>query len=178
MILPSIIANTQEEIFDRVEKVKGLSKVYHLDIMDGEFVDNTSLNFEYILPEGRYEAHLMVKDPEKWIDKLDDKLYDFIMQMIDAYEDHMSSYGEEDSEDEDLDEATRVVKIKSSKKQRKKAKLYRKKNKDKLKAAQRKIRMSPRFKIRQQKVARIRKQRMALLTKAQSKKKLRMKFDV
>jgi ribulose-phosphate 3-epimerase len=40
-----------------------------LDVMDGVFVDNHSLDFDMIIPPGRYEAHLMVIDPLAWINK-------------------------------------------------------------------------------------------------------------
>ena len=43
--------------------------------MDGEFVPNTSLNFDFeIHNDFEYEAHLMVKEPLKWIGKNADKV--------------------------------------------------------------------------------------------------------
>jgi ribulose-phosphate 3-epimerase len=39
--------------------------------MDGKFVSNNSLDFDFRLPEKKYmyEAHLMIDDPEKWVDE-------------------------------------------------------------------------------------------------------------
>lgn len=38
--------------------------------MDGKFVKNKSLNFDFKIPKGKkYEAHLMVKNPYDWIKK-------------------------------------------------------------------------------------------------------------
>ncbi|MCH8945517.1 MAG: ribulose-phosphate 3-epimerase [Nanoarchaeota archaeon] len=70
-ITPSLIAKTQKELEKRFDRIKDYSKVFHLDIMDGKFVKNKSLFFDFILPKKRfkYEAHLMVKNPELWVKK-------------------------------------------------------------------------------------------------------------
>ena len=69
MIIPSIIANSQKEFDKRFEKVKSFS-TFHLDIMDGKFVKNKSLQFNFKLPKNKkFEAHLMVKNPKTWIKK-------------------------------------------------------------------------------------------------------------
>ena len=42
-----------------------------LDIMDGKFVANTSLDFDLQLPPSlNYEAHLMVENPSEYLEKL------------------------------------------------------------------------------------------------------------
>lgn len=67
-IIGSIIARSQEELNKRIDKVKDHTSFLQLDIMDGLFVPNHSLDFDFELPPGcRYEAHLMVNDPEMWI---------------------------------------------------------------------------------------------------------------
>ena len=70
-IIPSLIAKTQKELEKRFDRIKNYSKVFHLDIMDGKFVKNKSLFFDFTLPKKRfkYEAHLMVKNPELWVKK-------------------------------------------------------------------------------------------------------------
>lgn len=67
-IIPSIIAENQTEFIERFEKIKNF-KLIHLDLMDGKFVKNKSLNFHLKLPERKYQLHLMVKNPEKWIQR-------------------------------------------------------------------------------------------------------------
>ncbi len=53
-----------------IEKMEPYFDLMQLDIMDGGFVGNHSLDFPFDLPAGtQYEAHLMVEDPEGWIDK-------------------------------------------------------------------------------------------------------------
>ena len=67
-IIPSLIASTQEELEMRLEKVRGVSSYFQLDVMDGKFVPNNSLWFNFKLPKKfKYEAHLMVADPGKWV---------------------------------------------------------------------------------------------------------------
>jgi len=70
-IIPAIIAKTQKELDDIFFKIKDSAHLLQLDIMDGKFVPNTSLDFDFRLPEKKYEfeAHLMIENPEKWVDK-------------------------------------------------------------------------------------------------------------
>ena len=70
-IIPSIIAGSQEEVEQRINYVKDAAKWLQLDVMDGKFVPTHSLDFDFTLPETkcRYEAHLMLAEPNKWIEK-------------------------------------------------------------------------------------------------------------
>ena len=46
-----------------------------LDIMDGRFVSNTSLDFDFQLPSSfEYEAHLMVENPSGYMETLVDRV--------------------------------------------------------------------------------------------------------
>lgn len=71
LIIPSIIAKSQKELNKRVNNVKRHVSLIQLDIMDGKFVKNNSLNFNFKLPRSncKYEAHLMIRNPESWIKK-------------------------------------------------------------------------------------------------------------
>jgi len=69
-ILPSVMAKSQKEIDFLFNKLDGVSKHLHLDVADGKFVPNKSLWFPFKLSSKfNYSAHLMVKDPSKWIKK-------------------------------------------------------------------------------------------------------------
>jgi ribulose-phosphate 3-epimerase len=70
-IIPAIIAKNQEELNNHLNKVLSYFDLVQLDVMDGEFVTNTSLFFDFNLPKSdcKYEAHLMIKNPGKWIDE-------------------------------------------------------------------------------------------------------------
>jgi ribulose-phosphate 3-epimerase len=71
IIIPAVIAKTQKELDDIFSRIKDSARLLQLDIMDGEFVPNNSLDFDFRLPEKKYlyEAHLMIDDPEKWVDE-------------------------------------------------------------------------------------------------------------
>ena len=65
-IIPSIIARNQKEFNEHLRKVK-FAKLIQLDVMDGKFVNNSSLDKNLELPRKNYEAHLMIRKPEEWI---------------------------------------------------------------------------------------------------------------
>jgi len=71
MIVPAIIAKTQTELEEKIGKVKDYVDLIQLDVMDGRFVPNSSIDFDFKLPDisCSYEAHLMVSDPETWVEK-------------------------------------------------------------------------------------------------------------
>jgi ribulose-phosphate 3-epimerase len=82
LIVPGIIANSQVELDFMLEGLKGAAKRVMLDVMDGEFVSNTSLNFDFELPQSfEYEAHLMVKQPLHWIRQNKEKIDIVIMHV-------------------------------------------------------------------------------------------------
>jgi ribulose-phosphate 3-epimerase len=52
-------------------RLEGNADRVMLDIMDGRFVLNTSLNFDFQLPSNfEYEAHLMVENPSEYMETL------------------------------------------------------------------------------------------------------------
>jgi ribulose-phosphate 3-epimerase len=82
LIVPAVIARDQEELDRIIHRVKGKVKRVQLDFMDGEFVEGTSLDFDFRVPEGlEYEAHLMVKNPLEWVDRIADKVHIAIMHV-------------------------------------------------------------------------------------------------
>ena len=67
-VLPALLASNQKELDRELEKVLEYSDIFHVDVQDGEFVENDSLDFDFDLPGyQRYEAHLMVEKPLNWI---------------------------------------------------------------------------------------------------------------
>lgn len=71
-IIPSIITNSQKELEEKISSLTPVARRFQLDIMDGEFVPNRSLDFDFNLPQSaklHFEAHLMVARPEEWIKK-------------------------------------------------------------------------------------------------------------
>lgn len=68
-IIPAVIAKSQGELEQRINLVKDFVGRIQLDVMDGIFVANESLNFNFKLPKTdcEFEAHLMVDNPDNWV---------------------------------------------------------------------------------------------------------------
>ena len=74
-IIPAIIAKTQQELDEKLEKVKRHASLFQLDVMDNKFVPSTSMDFDFNLPKGlEFEAHLMINNPMDWIRQNIDKV--------------------------------------------------------------------------------------------------------
>ncbi len=70
IIFPSIIAKNQQELDAQLKRLTGAAKTLHLDIVDGKFAPNRSLDFPFKLShQYKYQAHLMIRNPEQWIQK-------------------------------------------------------------------------------------------------------------
>ena len=93
MIVPAIIAQSQSELESMLGRLRGKVDRVMLDIMDREFVDNTSLDFDFELLEGfEYEAHLMVVNPLERIGGLAGKV-DSIILHVEILEDVRAAIG-------------------------------------------------------------------------------------
>jgi len=72
-IIPTILVKTFKEVKERIEAVEKYVNWVQLDIMDGIFVNNKTWNNAEDLKDfetkAKIEAHLMVDEPEKIIDK-------------------------------------------------------------------------------------------------------------
>ena len=78
-IIPALIANNQKELDLLLNKYKKNFNYFQVDVMDGKFVKNKSNWFGFKLPKGhKYEAHLMVNNPDEWI-KQNYKQFDVII---------------------------------------------------------------------------------------------------
>lgn len=69
-VYPSILTNDVKDFKKRINLVK-FAKIIQIDIMDGKFVKNKSLmpkDLKKIKIKQKTEYHLMIKDPEKYID--------------------------------------------------------------------------------------------------------------
>lgn len=72
IIAPSILAADAARLNEEIEKVKD-AKWLHLDIMDGHFVPNLSFSAHIVAALRKcsnlfFDTHLMITDPEKYID--------------------------------------------------------------------------------------------------------------
>lgn len=75
VVIPAILAKTKEELLQCISQVNGLVREIQLDIMDGDFVPNKTVGLDElvsipVLRNARYEFHWMVRNPEKWIERI------------------------------------------------------------------------------------------------------------
>lgn len=73
-VVPTVFAKNKKEFSERFRKLSTVSNELQIDFMDGKFVNAKSVKISNI-PSlrkfgGKFEAHLMVGGPEKWIIKL------------------------------------------------------------------------------------------------------------
>lgn len=69
-VLPAIIAQSQKELDQMLQLIPFADNIM-LDLMDGKFVDASSLDFKMKLPAGhRYQLHIMAEDPIERIQSL------------------------------------------------------------------------------------------------------------
>ena len=67
-IWPSIMATSQSELNSELNLARKISKVVHLDIVDGKFAPSKVLQFPFKLKHDlEYSAHLMVNKPLPFI---------------------------------------------------------------------------------------------------------------
>jgi len=94
-IVPAIIAKSFEELDEKVKIVDPYVSRAQIDIMDGEFVSNQTINgydeLKNLNSNLKFEVHLMVNHPEDYIKKLIDT------GRVDKYVLHIESSGDLDS---------------------------------------------------------------------------------
>ena len=75
LLCPSIMCADLNNLKNEINKIDNLIDIYHLDIMDNNFVKNTALSIKQIknvceLTNKKIDCHLMVKNPIYYIKKL------------------------------------------------------------------------------------------------------------
>ena len=71
-IIPSILTNSPDEARELIEKCEGVAERAQIDIIDGKFVDNKTIDpvvFEVLETELKLDFHLMTKEPTDWVEK-------------------------------------------------------------------------------------------------------------
>jgi ribulose-phosphate 3-epimerase len=69
-IIPAILTSDINDFYEKIELVKKVCDLVQIDIMDGKFVENKSIRLDEIheMPT-RFEVHLMVDEPDKYLEK-------------------------------------------------------------------------------------------------------------
>ncbi len=70
-IVPAINVATKEEYNQRLATIRQLTDRFQLDVIDGEFVDITTVDVGEIARPAdlKMDLHLMVADPMRWVDR-------------------------------------------------------------------------------------------------------------
>lgn len=76
MVVPAILENDWEEIRKKIELCRHFTRNLHVDFIDGKFASHTTFleieKFKEFAGKFNLEAHLMVDEPVKYLDKLFD----------------------------------------------------------------------------------------------------------
>lgn len=70
-IAPAILTNNIEDLKEKLEVLNGLNQLVHIDIMDGKFVSDTSIEIKELAEfksAFSFSIHLMVENPEKYFE--------------------------------------------------------------------------------------------------------------
>lgn len=89
-IIPAILTNDVNDLKDKLQKLQGLTDWVQIDIMDGRFVNNTSINLKDLkkISAGfNFEAHLMVLDPETYLQSARDAHIKRVIFHVEAVDD-------------------------------------------------------------------------------------------
>jgi ribulose-phosphate 3-epimerase len=91
-VYPGMVAHSIEEFNSRVEEVKGFADGVHVDVADGVYVPNITvdLNDLNLVPNLPFEAHLMVQKPFNYFELCKEKGFCRVLVHIDTLQD--SSY--------------------------------------------------------------------------------------
>lgn len=70
-IIPTIFAKKQQEFQERFERLMPIASEFQIDFMDGKFhsVKGVMPSQLKILPQKSFEAHMMVKEPHRYVDQ-------------------------------------------------------------------------------------------------------------
>lgn len=68
-IVPAILASSKQDYMSKLKIVRQLTNRFQLDIIDGKFVDNKTIDLDDVgrLIDIRMDIHLMVEDPRSYV---------------------------------------------------------------------------------------------------------------
>lgn len=95
-IIPAILTNDPEELEDKIKRVEGLARRVQVDIIDGVFANNRTValeSLEEIETEALFDVHLMVHEPDSWVERAVRALADRIIGQVEMMSDQFHFIG-------------------------------------------------------------------------------------
>ncbi|MAG38242.1 hypothetical protein CMI45_02565 [Candidatus Pacearchaeota archaeon] len=89
-VVPTVFAKNKKDFDSRFKKLIKVSKELQIDFMDGKFVKSKGVSLKDIprlRGKGKFEAHLMVKNPGEWIQDLKKKGFSKVLVHYEAVKD-------------------------------------------------------------------------------------------
>jgi ribulose-phosphate 3-epimerase len=87
-IIPTIFASNKKEFTERFNKLVRVSRNLQIDFMDSKFIKGKSIEIKEVPDlksyKNNFEAHLMVKSPEKYIEELKEKGFKKVIFHVEA----------------------------------------------------------------------------------------------
>jgi ribulose-phosphate 3-epimerase len=70
-IVPAVLVKTKDDYLDRMNIIRKLTNRFQLDVIDGEYVDNRTIQLEDVsrFTEIKMDVHLMVKEPKTFVER-------------------------------------------------------------------------------------------------------------
>ncbi|PIU03682.1 hypothetical protein COT44_01795 [Candidatus Shapirobacteria bacterium CG08_land_8_20_14_0_20_39_18] len=88
-IIPTILTNDPVDLENKIQKLSGLVNRVQIDIIDGLFLPEKTILLEDLKPIETFlklDIHLMVKDPQSWLDRCVDALADQVIGQVEMME--------------------------------------------------------------------------------------------
>lgn len=84
-VVPTILTVDFSEYIEKLNALKGISDRVQVDIIDGKFINNQTISLESLKNEPtdlRVDLHLMVKEPEEWVNRALEILPDRVIGQV------------------------------------------------------------------------------------------------
>ncbi len=92
-IIPTVFVKKGSNFQSRFNKVVGFSNFIQIDFMDGKFVPDESISLDEVpflkTFQASFEAHLMVENPEEWVEALSKKGFKKVIFHFESIKDEM-----------------------------------------------------------------------------------------
>jgi len=95
-IIPAILTNSPQELEEKIRKVEGLVERVQIDIIDGRFADNKTIEPDLLAEidtDLRIDFHLMTKEPVDWVERCLRGMAERVIGQIELMSDQLEFVG-------------------------------------------------------------------------------------